>query len=86
MGKKNCYTKIRWLFDFWFRWVAREQANQSPRALDRSKTQERNNRPQTDNLRKGRQDDKNQQKEKATPASASSYAPKADKEDAQEMD
>lgn len=30
MGKKNCYTKIRWLFDFWFRWVAREQANQSP--------------------------------------------------------
>jgi hypothetical protein len=30
-GKENFYTKIRWLFDFWFRWVAQEQANQSPR-------------------------------------------------------
>jgi hypothetical protein len=22
---------MRWLFDFWFRWVAQEQTNQSPR-------------------------------------------------------
>jgi hypothetical protein len=30
-GKENFYTKIRRLFDFWFRWGAQEQANQSPR-------------------------------------------------------
>lgn len=79
MGKKNCYTKIRWLLDFWFRWVAREQANQSPHALDRSKTQERNNRPQTDNLRKGSQDDKNQQKEKLHPPPRANMHPKTTK-------
>ena len=42
-------------------------------------TQERNNSPQTDNLRKGRQDDEDQQKEKLNPPPRANMPPKPTK-------